>query len=300
MKYQPSKKINLKGYPNFNEKWLQAQIDKNPEILGLGEDIEVKDTERRQSSGGRLDMLLNDPENDDKKYTVELQLGKCDPDHIIRTIEYWDLERKRYPNHEYCAVIVAEEITSRFWNIINLFNRSIPLIAIQLDAREVNGALTLNFIKVLDEINFSDSEDYEKSEPADRAYWEKKSDPKMLELVDFFKQSSNKFFPTIDLKYNKHYIATKKQNKVDNAIHFRPFKDSLDLRIIKRRVSEEIVKKLKRSEIVLSWNSNTHETCYFVKVSKNKEILKKNLNLLEELFKEAYNYENPSSLKQVS
>lgn len=289
MKYQPSKKINLKGHRLFNEKWLQDQIDKNPEILGLGENIEVTDKERRQSSGGKLDMLLTD--NDTKKYTVELQLGKCDPDHIIRTIEYWDLERKRYPNHEYCAVIAAEEITSRFWNVINLFNRSIPLIAIQLDAREVNGALTLNFIKVLDEINFGDSEDYERSEPVDRAYWEKKSDPKMLALVDFFKKSLNKFFPTIDLKYNKHYIAIKKGNKVDNAIHFSPLKNSLELRIIQSRVSEKIAEQLKQSEVVSIWRVCGNQYC--ANICKSKEVLEKNLPLLESLFKEAYDYEEP-------
>ena len=297
MKYQPSKKVILKDNADFNEKRLQDIIAESPEILGLGENIEVKDIDHRQSSGGRLDMLLFDTEKDNKRYTVELQLGKCDPDHIIRTIEYWDLERKRYPNHEYCAVIVAEEITSRFWNIINLFNRSIPLIAIQLDAREVNGVLTLNFIKVLDEINFGDSEDDEKSEPADRAYWERKSQPEILALVDFFEKSLNKFFPDIELNYNKSYIGIKKQNKVDNAIHFCPYQNYMDLKIKTNRVSEKIVEQLKQSEIVSNWRGET-ETLYRARVCKSKEVLEKNLPLLESLFKEAYKYKEP--LQQAS
>ena len=127
-------------------------------------------TERRQSTGGRLDLLFVDSESG-KRFTVELQLGECDPNHIIRTIEYWDIERKRFPQYEHCAVIVAENITARFWNIINLFNRSIPLIAIQLDVRQIEDSFTLNFIKVLDEIERRDDEE-EKSEPTDRAYWE--------------------------------------------------------------------------------------------------------------------------------
>ena len=49
------------------------------------------------------------------------QLGKTDESHIIRTIEYWDIERKRYPQYDHTAVIVAEEITSRFLNVIGLF-----------------------------------------------------------------------------------------------------------------------------------------------------------------------------------
>lgn len=63
-----------------------------------------------------------------------IQLGKTDESHIIRTIEYWDLERKRYPQYDHTAVIVAEEITSRFLNVISLFNRNIPLVAIQMQA----------------------------------------------------------------------------------------------------------------------------------------------------------------------
>jgi hypothetical protein len=30
----------------------------------------------------------------EKRYEVELQLGRSDESHIIGTIEYWDLERK--------------------------------------------------------------------------------------------------------------------------------------------------------------------------------------------------------------
>ena len=51
-----------------------------------------------------------------------------------RTIEYWDIERKRYPQYEHSAVIVAEDITARFLNVISLFNGQIPLMALQMSA----------------------------------------------------------------------------------------------------------------------------------------------------------------------
>ncbi len=60
---------------------------------------------------------------------MEIQLGKTDESHIIRTIEYWDIERKRYPQYDHVAVIVAEDITSRFLSVIGLFNGAIPLVA---------------------------------------------------------------------------------------------------------------------------------------------------------------------------
>jgi hypothetical protein len=49
----------------------------------------------------------------DIRYEVEIMLGAVDESHIIRTIEYWDVERQRYPTLQHCAVIVAEEITER-------------------------------------------------------------------------------------------------------------------------------------------------------------------------------------------
>jgi hypothetical protein len=128
-----SKVVSLKSHASLTEKWLQDEIIKDPTILGLG-DVIVRSQERTQPKGGRLDLLLEDPESG-VRYEVELQLGVVDESHIIRTIEYWDLERKRYPQYDHVAVIVAEEITSRFFNVIGLFNGFIPLIAIQLNAQ---------------------------------------------------------------------------------------------------------------------------------------------------------------------
>ena len=67
---------------------------------------------------GRLDLLLQDPDTM-RRYEVELQLGTTDEAHIIRTIEYWDIERKRYPRYEHCAVLVAKDVTSGFLNVIS-------------------------------------------------------------------------------------------------------------------------------------------------------------------------------------
>ena len=60
-----------------------------------------------------------------------MQLGGTDESHIIRTIEYGDIENKRYPQYDHVAVLVAEDITARFLNVISLFNGFIPLVAIR-------------------------------------------------------------------------------------------------------------------------------------------------------------------------
>ena len=135
-RYIKLERVFLQNHPDLDERWVQARIAEDPGILGLG-DLILKDKERTQPRAGRLDLLLQEPETN-RRYEVEVQLGSTDESHIIRTIEYWDIERKRYPQYEHCAVIVAEDITSRFLSIINLFNGTIPLVAIQMQAVRLN------------------------------------------------------------------------------------------------------------------------------------------------------------------
>lgn len=96
MKYVKSEIISLRNHPEFNESWVQARLAEDPVILGLG-DVVLKDKERRQPHAGRLDLLLQDTE-EPKRYEVEVQLGQTNESHIIRTIEYWDIERKTLPS----------------------------------------------------------------------------------------------------------------------------------------------------------------------------------------------------------
>jgi hypothetical protein len=165
-------RIWLKEHPVLDERWVQDRIAEDSSILGLG-DLVLKDKERIHAKAGRLDLLFQDIESN-RRYEVEIQLGKTDESHVIRTIEYWDIERKRYPQYDHCAVIVAEDVTSRFLNVISLFNGFIPLIAIQLSALRVGDAVSLVFTTVLDELTLGLVDEEEEAEPTDRAYWEKR------------------------------------------------------------------------------------------------------------------------------
>ena len=105
--------------------------------------------ERPQPGGGRLDLLLKNPD-DDTMYEVEVVLGPTNPDHIIRTIEYWDRERRKWPKRQHSAVLVAESIAARFFNVIHLMSWAIPIIAVQVNIVEANGQKSLHFTRVLD------------------------------------------------------------------------------------------------------------------------------------------------------
>ena len=148
LKFIKPERISLANHPEYREKWVQERIAEDPSILGLG-DIVLKDKERSLPHGGRLDLLFQDAESS-TRYEVEIMLGSTDESHIIRTIEYWDLEKKRYPQYDHYGVIVAEDITSRFLNVIGLFNGFIPLIALQMSALKFDDQISLVFTKVMD------------------------------------------------------------------------------------------------------------------------------------------------------
>lgn len=216
----PIKTVKLKSHERVSEAWIQKQLFENPLLLGLGK-IYGRDKERIQPSGGRLDLLYQDEEGS-TRYAVEVQLGPTDETHIIRTIEYWDLERKRYPQYDHVAVIVAEEITARFFNVISLFNASIPLIALKMTAIEYpNGDIGLLFTKVLDLATPTVEEEESPTELTDRSYWEKNSSKEVLKLVDKVFAMVQDFEPQAVVSYNKFYLGIWVDGKPNNFVVFR-------------------------------------------------------------------------------
>lgn len=247
--------ISIKKSPELNEAWVQQQIALDPTIIGLG-DLVLKDKERIQAGTGRLDLLLQDVETL-KRYEVEIQLGASDETHLIRTIEYWDLERKRYPQYSHVAVIIAEDITSRFLNVIQLFNGHIPLIAIKMTAYKIDGKYALTFVKVIDEIQIGLVDtDEETAEPTDRAYWEQKSSKPNLKLVDELLLIINEVEPLAKLKYNKHYIGLEVNGITKNFAQFQPRRSFVLMRfhIVQ---NEEISELLESSDFdVMTYDKN--------------------------------------------
>jgi len=278
-------KIKLKDHPILNESWLQDVIAKNPEIIGLG-DLVLKDKERIQPRAGRLDILLQDPELN-KRYEVEIQLGKTDESHLIRTIEYWDIERKRYPQYEHCAVIIAEEITSRFLNVISLFNGNIPLVAIQLSTYKYDDGYFLIFNTVLDEMNLGLVDDDEEiREITDRNYWEtQKGTPKTVKIVDEALSIIKEILPGYELKYNKFYIGLAQNGIADNFILFRAKKSfmRMEIRIDK---SEELENEIESKGIDLM-DYEKRSGRYRIKLTMND--LKKHRDYIGDLVRKSKN-----------
>src|SRR5262249_50535704 len=245
----------------------------------------LRDKERIQPRAGRLDLLLQDVQ-EKRRYEVEVQLGSTDEAHIIRTIEYWDIERKRYPQYEHCAVLVAEDITSRFLNVVALFNGSIPLIALQMQALKVGEHTTLIFTKVMDELSrgLVDEDEDAEAAPTDRGYWEKRATKATVQLADDLLEVAQEIDPSLDLKYNKFYIGLSKDGQPFNFALFRPLKNSTNLWIYLPQ-SDDIDAKINQAGIE-AWDHDTRRECY--RLALQKDDISNHRALLKELMQAAY------------
>lgn len=235
-------RIPISKLDGINEKSIQQIIADDPSIIGLGE-LVLKDKERIQPRAGRLDLLIQDPDTN-RRYKVEIKLGKTDESHIIRTIEYWDIEKKRYPQYDHCAVLIAEDITSRFLNVIGLFNGFIPVIAIQMNAYKIGNEVGLVFTKVLDEMPLGlVEEDEEIQEITDREYWLKRGTQATVKMVDEILAIISSFKPGYELKYNKFYIGLAKDGQPNNFAICRPKKNYMiiELRLQKSEEIDQII-----------------------------------------------------------
>lgn len=287
MKHIKLNRISLKKHPTIKEQWLQNIIYEDPSILGLGE-LVARDKERIQARAGRLDLLLQDPVSN-ARFEVEIQLGATDESHIIRTLEYWDIERKRYPQYEHTAVIIAEDITSRFLNVITLFNGHIPLIALQVAAYEHPDGVSLSFTKVLDAVRLGlVDEDEEVAEPTDKKFWEDRSSKTVMEMVDRITELTHTFDSELKLSYNKGYIGFWLNGSAYNFAIIRPRRTYLTLEI---KISQEEMQAAINE--VLGENAELDIMDYDLRWERSRirltpDDLNKNHELLTRLLHEGY------------
>ncbi|MDA8002431.1 MAG: hypothetical protein MPL62_14225 [Alphaproteobacteria bacterium] len=274
------KVIDLKTSSEFNEKWLQQVIADDPSIIGLG-DVQLIDEERVQKRAGRLDLLLQDTDGHGR-YEVEIQLGATDESHIIRTIEYWDIEKRRYPQYEHTAVIVAEDITSRFFNVIGLFNGFIPIMAMKVTAIKTADGVSLLFTKVLDTVTLGDDEEI--SEITDRAYWVKNASEKTVLLADKICDLVKVFASSAEFSYNKFYMGFRVDNRACNFAVCRPRKKMLrvDIRLPQTAETDDLISDAEFANLDYDKREKRYRLSLTEKqVSEKSEILQK---LLEQAY----------------
>jgi len=256
-----------------DEYWLQDIIYANPERLGLGNLIAIG-KEKKQSSGGRLDILLKDP-IDNTMYEVEVMLGETDPSHIIRAIEYWDNEKRKYPQRQHFAVLIAESFDRRYFNVIQLLSLNVPMIAIQADLLEVGNEKILNFTKVLDV--YVEIEDEEEANPVTEKTWKEKA-PWTLELAKLHMEFIKGVEKNIELKFTQSYISIVINGRNNYMYDKRTKPSSVIWFSVKEDEKMEAIKKLlDDNKIVYGENKYKELNFTFDKnfANKNKELLLK-------------------------
>jgi hypothetical protein len=117
--------------------------------------------------------------------------------------------------------------------VISLFNGTIPMMALQLNALQLNDRIILDFVRVLDEITPGGVEEEELSErePTDRSYWEQKGSEHSLVLADECLGLLKEFDNSLALTYNKYYIGLRQGNRANNFAVFKAKKKFLRVEV---------------------------------------------------------------------
>ena len=258
----------------LDEYWLQDQIFENPTCLDLGQ-LESISKEKLQGSGGRLDLLLNDPE-DDSMYEVEVMLGETNETHIIRTIEYWDNEKRRWPQRQHYAVLVAERITRRFFNVIQLLSNSIPIIAIQVSLLAIDGKKTLFFTKVLDPYVEADDGTSGDGRPHTREDWIRKA-KWTLDAADSLMEATSNILGAPVLNYLQNYVAITVGGNNYMWLHKRTLNKSLLICRIDQSLQDNAAAILDAGNIAYVRKPKS------IRIVVDKEMIEKNAELFKSL-----------------
>ncbi|HYX69691.1 MAG TPA: hypothetical protein VE825_11200 [Terriglobales bacterium] len=193
----------LKRHPQFRESWLRDRIADDPAMLGLGS-ARVVAIERRHPHAGRLDLLLQ--QGQQRRYVVEIMLGKLDESHLVRTLEYWDAEQQASPALEHVAVLVAEELPPRLVRVLALLRGTLPLVVLQMTATRVAGQFSLCFTRVLEGPGRARQTPSE-PRPAGRAIWERKGCAAAVATLDACLSLLAEIAPGLHLAYHRSSVA---------------------------------------------------------------------------------------------
>ena len=142
--------------------------------------------------------------------------------------------------------------------MVSLFNGFIPLVVIQLQGMEVNGAFTLVATRVVDALPLgTEEEEEEGSGTADRSYWEQKASPASVQLVDeLARLVQAEVESEFQLNYAKRSIGLAQRGLVHTFVTFVPRKQHVVM-CFKLPQSEELTERFEASVFkMLTYNQN--------------------------------------------
>lgn len=232
MEFTRLERFSLGRSNGVDEDAVQNFIESDLSVLGLGVTTRVIGKQRRHQGAGILDLLL---ESEDKRtrYVVELMLGDLDESHIIRAIEYWDIERRAYPEIAHVAVLVAEGL-GRFLSVIGLLSGAgrIPLMVIQMTALKIEtNRIALTFSRVLDQQRRQVEDDDSENEPARVQTWAERVPQEIMAAIHSLFEKLNSTARNLVLRETTAYIAVSPIGTRQTNIIFCPQRKLIQMEI---------------------------------------------------------------------
>lgn len=259
-------KFSLGRSNGVDEETVQQFIEQTPEVLNLGLKTRLIQKQRRHQGAGILDLLL-ESEDRQTRYVVELMLGELDEKHIVRAIEYWDYERRAYPDIAHVAVLVAEGL-GRFLNVIGLLSGAgrIPIIVIQMNSYrlENDGSIALTFSRVLEQRKGLVEDESEEDERNQVQPWKDRvPGPIMKSVQSIFEYLKAGTKTELTLREVQQYIAVSPAGSRSTILVFYPQVRALQIgiRIDQRNDIDE------RIQAIGSYNSR--DSRYLLKIQPN-------------------------------
>jgi hypothetical protein len=122
--------------------------------------------------------------------------------------------------------LIAEDVTSRFLNVIQLFSGSVPIIAIQVNCNKIGETAAVTFIKLIDSRTLRRDDRLDaKAKSADRNTWLSYVGPKIMAIADECLATINSSAGRKrELNYNKQFVGLTDNGRPDNFVYFLPRK----------------------------------------------------------------------------
>lgn len=208
-------------------------------------------------------------------YEAEIMLGEADEIFIIRMIEYWDNEKRKWPQRQHYAVLVAETIT-RIFLCDPAFQPFDSVYCLQVSIIAAGDQKLFHFSKVLDTYEEPEEGGGNLYEIYDENFWRNKS-PWTIETAKSLLDIVRPVFGNASLKYVKNYIAIEVNNNNYMWFHGRSGNKSLLGFWISELRSSQAEGTLESNNI--SYVKKDQK----IRITTDKEFIKQNADMLKEI-----------------
>jgi hypothetical protein len=195
---------------------------------------------------------------------------------MMRTSELvWDNEKRKWPQRQHYAVLVAEHINRRFFNVIQLLSHAIPIIAIQVSLFALDGKKRLFFTTVLDtyeeiEVTPPESGIYDREDWVKKAKW-------TLDAADALLNVTSSTLREPVLNYLKNYVAITADGNNYMWLHKRTADKSLLISRIDQSLQDEAAAILDAGSVAHVRKPKT------VRMVVDKDMIEKNAELFKKI-----------------